>query len=73
MTNTVQPVFTEAAGFKVNSFIQHDCNADLRLRVFASGGGSSGFQYGFIFVEHNQIGDTELEQYGVKLLSHPTS
>ena len=73
MTNTDQPALTEAAAFKVSSLIKDEGNADLRLRVFVSGGGSSGIRYGFTFDENNQTGDTEIEQYGVKLLIDPTS
>ena len=43
------------------------------LRVFVSGGGCSGFQYGFTFDEKIQDGDTEVERDGVKLLVDPMS
>jgi len=66
-------VFTEAAALKVKSLIEEEGNPDLMLRVFISGGGCSGFQYGFTFDETLQDGDTEVEKEGVKLLIDPMS
>ena len=43
------------------------------LRVFVSGGGCSGFQYGFTFDEVVNDGDTEVQKEGVKLLIDPMS
>jgi len=45
----------------------------LMLRVFVSGGGCSGFQYGFTFDETIQDGDSEVIKEGVKLLIDPMS
>lgn len=61
-------VFTEAAAAKVADLIAEEGNADLKLRVFVSGGGCSGFQYGFTFDEEMQEGDAVAEKNGVKLL-----
>lgn len=66
-------VFTDAAALKVKSLIEEEGNPDLMLRVFISGGGCSGFQYGFTFDETVQDGDTEVEKEGVKLLIDPMS
>ena len=44
-------VFTLAAARKVKSLIDEEQNPNLNLRVFISGGGCSGFQYGFTFDE----------------------
>jgi len=41
--------FTEAAANKVKSLIADEDNPNLKLRVYITGGGCSGFQYGFIF------------------------
>ncbi|MGE4529844.1 MAG: iron-sulfur cluster insertion protein ErpA, partial [Acidithiobacillus sp.] len=46
---------------------------DLKLRVFVTGGGCSGFQYGFTFDENMNEGDTEVQQFGVSLLIDPMS
>ena len=66
-------VFTEAAASKVKSLIEEEGNPDLMLRVFITGGGCSGFQYGFTFDESENDGDTAVEQCGVKLLVDPMS
>jgi iron-sulfur cluster insertion protein len=42
-------VFTDAAASKVGELIREEQNPELKLRVFISGGGCSGFQYGFTF------------------------
>ena len=65
--------FTEAAAQKVGQLIEAEGNADLKLRVFISGGGCSGFQYGFTFDEEIQDGDTEVAKGGVVLIVDPMS
>jgi iron-sulfur cluster insertion protein len=66
-------VFTDAAATKVGELIREEGNPDLKLRVFVSGGGCSGFQYGFTFDENEEEGDTCVENQGVKLLVDPMS
>ena len=66
-------VFTDAAANKVKSLIDEEDNPDLMLRVFISGGGCSGFQYGFTFDDTVQDGDTQVEKGGVTLLVDPMS
>jgi iron-sulfur cluster insertion protein len=66
-------VFTDAAALKVSDLIVQEDNDGLKLRVFISGGGCSGFQYGFTFDEEIQEGDLEIENQGVKLLVDPMS
>jgi len=66
-------VFTDAAATKVKSLIEEEDNPDLMLRVFISGGGCSGFQYGFTFDDTVQDGDTEVKKGGVTLLIDPMS
>jgi len=71
---TIDPViFTDAAASKVKSLIEEEGNQALMLRVFISGGGCSGFQYGFTFDETLSEGDTCVEKEGVKLLIDPMS
>ncbi|WP_198265273.1 iron-sulfur cluster insertion protein ErpA [sulfur-oxidizing endosymbiont of Gigantopelta aegis] len=65
--------FTDAAAMKVKSLIVEEQNDNLKLRVFVTGGGCSGFQYGFTFDEAVNDGDTEVENQGVKLLIDPMS
>ena len=66
-------VFTEAAANKVKTLIEEEKNDSLKLRVFVSGGGCSGFQYGFTFDENIQDGDTKVDKNGVTLLVDPMS
>jgi iron-sulfur cluster insertion protein len=61
-------VFTESAAAKVKQLIDEEGNADLKLRVFVSGGGCSGFQYGFTFDEVTNEDDTVMQKNGVTLL-----
>ena len=65
--------FTVAAAEKVGQLIEQEGNSALKLRVYISGGGCSGFQYGFTFDEAILDGDTEIEKLGVKLLVDPMS
>lgn len=65
--------FTDAAALKVKSLIEDEKNDNLKLRVFVTGGGCSGFQYGFTFDEDVNDGDTAVENQGVKLLIDPMS
>lgn len=66
-------VFTDAAATKVAQLLSEEENSELNLRVFISGGGCSGFQYGFTFDEKIDEGDTRIENRGVTLLVDPMS
>ena len=66
-------VFTNDAAAKVKSLIEEENNPNLKLRVFITGGGCSGFQYGFTFDESVNDGDTSVENGGVTLLIDPMS
>ncbi len=66
-------VFTDAAASKVGELIQEEDNPNLKLRVFISGGGCSGFQYGFTFDENIEDGDSRVENQGVTLIVDPMS
>ena len=61
-------IFTDAAVEKVRDLIAEENNPNLKLRVFVTGGGCSGFQYGFTFDEDVNDDDTIVEKGGVKLL-----
>src|SRR3989337_3032233 len=74
MTEVQDPLlFTDSAANKVKELITEEGNADLKLRVFVSGGGCSGFQYGFRFEEVPKEDDTVLNKNGVQLLIDPMS
>jgi len=66
-------VFTDAAAQKVSELIRDEGNPNLKLRVFVSGGGCSGFQYGFTFDENEEEGDARVINQGVCLVVDPTS
>jgi iron-sulfur cluster insertion protein len=66
-------VFSDAAASKVRALIDEEGNPDLKLRVFVSGGGCSGFQYGFTFDEVTNEDDTAMVKNGVTLLIDPMS
>jgi iron-sulfur cluster insertion protein len=70
MASEVQPplIFTDSAAGKVKELIEEEANQELKLRVFVSGGGCSGFQYGFTFDETVNEDDIVMEKHGVKLL-----
>ncbi|OGT44740.1 MAG: iron-sulfur cluster insertion protein ErpA [Gammaproteobacteria bacterium RIFCSPHIGHO2_12_FULL_37_34] len=50
-------IFTEHAATKVWELMKEDGNLNLKLRVYVTGGGCSGFQYGFTFSEESQPDD----------------
>jgi iron-sulfur cluster insertion protein len=66
-------IFTDGAALKVKELIDEEGNAALKLRVFVTGGGCSGFQYGFTFDEEAAEDDTVLQKNGVTLLVDPMS
>jgi iron-sulfur cluster insertion protein len=66
-------VFTDAAANKVSELIEEEDNPELKLRVFISGGGCSGFQYGFTFDEKIEEGDSQVTNQGVTLIVDPMS
>jgi len=61
-------VFTDSAADKVKALIEEEGNPELKLRVFVTGGGCSGFQYGFTFDEAINEDDTTMQKNGVTLL-----
>ena len=61
-------VFSDSAATKVAQLISEEANPNLKLRVFISGGGCSGFQYGFTFDENLEDGDTQVQNQDVTLL-----
>ena len=66
-------VFTDAAARKVQELVLEEGNPDLKLRVYISGGGCSGFQYGFSFDEEQAEDDIAIDNDGVTLLVDPLS
>lgn len=66
-------IFTDAAANKVKMLIEGEDNPNLRLRVYITGGGCSGFQYGFTFDEQVNEGDLTVENQDVGLVVDPMS
>ncbi len=65
--------FSESAATKVKSLIEEEKNPELKLRVYVTGGGCSGFQYGFTFDEKVNEGDMTIEKNEVTLVVDPMS
>ena len=53
---------------KIKELITEENNPNLKLRMFVSGGGCSGMQYGFTFEEEVNEDDFNLEFEGIHLL-----
>ena len=73
---TQEPIimsFTDNAADKVHNLISEEGNDKLKLRVFVTGGGCSGFQYGFSFDEEINEDDTIINNKGASLLVDPLS
>lgn len=66
-------IFTDSAALKVKELLEEEENPGLKLRVFISGGGCSGFQYGFTFDEDDSGDDIEVNNQGVGLVVDPMS
>lgn len=65
--------FSDAAARKVKSLVEEEENPNLKLRVYVTGGGCSGFQYGFTFDEKVNEGDMTIEKNAVTLVVDPMS
>ena len=64
---------TSAAASTIKMLLQQRNIPNHALRVFVSGGGCSGLQYGMAFEEKSHDGDTVIEQEGVRLIIDATS
>jgi iron-sulfur cluster insertion protein len=74
MSNPELPIqFTDAAANKVKMLITDEENPNLKLRVYVTGGGCSGFQYGFTFDEKVNDGDMTIDKQGVTMVVDPMS
>ncbi|MGP4123321.1 MAG: iron-sulfur cluster insertion protein ErpA [Sodalis sp. (in: enterobacteria)] len=65
--------FTDLAASKVKNLIADEDNSNLKLRVYITGGGCSGFQYCFTFDETVKEDDFTIEKQGVALVVDPMS
>lgn len=73
MSDALPINFTDAAANKVKTLVTEEENPNLKLRVYITGGGCSGFQYGFTFDEKVNEDDLAIEKNGVSLLVDPMS
>ncbi|GHE98955.1 iron-sulfur cluster insertion protein ErpA [Thalassotalea profundi] len=74
MSSAELPIkFSDAAASKVHALITEEENPNLKLRVYVTGGGCSGFQYGFTFDEKVNEGDMTIEKKGVTMVVDPMS
>ncbi len=64
---------TDSAVKKVQMLLEEEENPELKLRVFVTGGGCSGFQYGFSFDEKQNDGDLAREKDGITVVVDPLS
>lgn len=64
---------TENAVRKVRTLLEEEENASLKLRVYVTGGGCSGFQYGFSFDEEAAEDDTVISKDGINVIVDPMS
>ena len=69
----ISMTFSDAAAGKVKALIEEEENEHLKLRVFVTGGGCSGFSYGFTFDENLKEGDSGVNKQGVELVIDPMS
>ncbi|MBK1736024.1 iron-sulfur cluster insertion protein ErpA [Halorhodospira abdelmalekii] len=65
--------FSDAAADKLRELIAEEDCAGLKLRVFVTGGGCAGFQYGFTLDEEVAEGDLIAEWRGVQVVADPFS
>jgi iron-sulfur cluster insertion protein len=61
-------VFSSQAAAKVQALIIEESNPELKLRLYVTGGGCSGFQYGFAFDDKVAEDDIQVMTDGVTLL-----
>jgi iron-sulfur cluster insertion protein len=72
--HTITPLFlSESAVSKVRELAEEEGNENLKLRVFVTGGGCSGFQYGFSFDKVQDDEDAVIQKDGMSLLVDPMS
>jgi iron-sulfur cluster insertion protein len=59
---------TESAAQRINQILAQEAQPDLRLRISISGGGCSGFQYGFDLDDRQEDGDVAIERDGAMVV-----
>lgn len=70
---TTAVTLTDKAATEIKSLFERQGIENAALRVFVSGGGCSGLQYGMAIADEVEEGDVEIEQHGVRILVDPLS
>ena len=73
ITDEADIIFSDSAASRVAQLIKEEKNSELRLRVYITGGGCSGFSYGFTFDAAIKEGDSGVYNNGVQLVVDPMS
>ena len=68
MIESATVTLTDEALSQLQSLLEKEANSELALRVFVSGGGCSGLQYGMAFDDNVRAGDEIVQQGGVRVL-----
>jgi iron-sulfur cluster insertion protein len=68
MAPPVPLTFSDTAAAKVQELITEEGNPNLKLRLYVTGGGCSGFSYGFAFDDQLNDDDTRIDKDGVTLV-----
>lgn len=61
-------LISDAVVAKVAELVAEEGDPTLRLRIFVTGGGCSGFQYGFAFDDEAKEDDVEVDKGPVKVV-----
>jgi iron-sulfur cluster insertion protein len=64
---------SDAVVSKVGAMLSEEGDPNLKLRIFVTGGGCSGFQYGFAFDEETKEDDLCVEAGAIKILVDASS
>ena len=72
-TETSTITLTEKAAGEIKGLFERQGVDNAALRVFVSGGGCSGLQYGMAIADEIEEGDIEFQQHGVRILVDPLS
>jgi iron-sulfur cluster assembly protein len=73
MAQTVGVNLSERAAEEIRNLMERQGKADAALRVFVSGGGCSGLNYGMAIDDSVEEGDFVYDCYGVKVVVDPLS
>ncbi|AKZ65794.1 iron-sulfur cluster insertion protein ErpA [Candidatus Palibaumannia cicadellinicola] len=72
-TTSFPVTFTDSAVHRVQQLLAEEANKNLKLRVYITGGGCNGLQYGFTFDDKINHDDFTIEKQGVMLVVDPIS